>query len=79
MNAPSHTTFRPGCTEREIVAAADELNRGIAMVNTVWLALRSAETDHDIEQAADSLYEAMVKLALAQKTLGLYHPPAGAS
>ena len=61
----------------KITQAGDALNRGIAMVNTIWLALERAETEEDISQAADTLAEAQSKLLEAQKLIGLHRPHDG--
>lgn len=52
--------------------AADALNRGIAMVKTVMLALDGSQDPDDIEHIRDTLYEAERKLAEAENLLGLY-------
>ena len=62
----------------KITNAGDQLNVGIAMINTIWLALQRAETEHDVQQAVDTLYEAQKKLQGAQKLIGLYHMQEGA-
>lgn len=56
----------------KVTNAGDALNRGIAMVNTVWLALQHCETDEDYSAAIDSLYEAQRKLVEAEDLIGLY-------
>lgn len=52
--------------------AADDLNRGIAMVTTVWLAQDAAETADDQAAMHDALYEAIQKLRSAERLLGCY-------
>ena len=69
-NAPSAKT--PDYDPRNITAAGDELNRGIAIINTVWLALGAAEIDEDYERLRDTLYEGQRKLLAAERLIGLY-------
>lgn len=57
----------------KVMAAGDALNRGIAIINTVWLALQNAETDEDRNQIVDTLYEGRRKLLEAEKLIGVYH------
>lgn len=66
-----------GYDPRKITHAGDALNRGIAMVNTVWLALQRAEDDDDYSAAIDTLYEARRKLVEAEDLIGLYRKVGG--
>ncbi|RDE08382.1 hypothetical protein [Pelagibacterium lacus] len=59
----------------KVTQAGDALNRGIPIVNTVWLALGNAELDRDVDRAADTLFEARAKLIEAQRLIGLHNEP----
>lgn len=64
---------------KNIAAAGDDLNRGIAIVNTVWLALQRCETDLDYNQAIDTLYEGQQRLLSAERHIGLHQNTEAAS
>ncbi len=57
--------------EQNRMRAADDLNRGIAMVATSWLALDAAETANDHESIHGALYEALQRLRSAEALLGV--------
>ncbi|SDH07990.1 hypothetical protein [Pelagibacterium luteolum] len=52
--------------------AGDALNRAIAMVSAIHLAMESAETEYDQQCIADTLFEAREKMLDAQGLLGMH-------
>ncbi len=62
----------------KVTSAGDHLNRGIAIVWTVWTALRADDLDDDaLAKLADTLFEAMIKLDQAERDIGLYYGAKG--
>lgn len=58
--------------EQNRMKAADDLNRGLAIVTTAWLALDAAETADDQAAIHETLYETIQKLKSAEVLLGVY-------
>ncbi|WP_116654846.1 hypothetical protein [Pelagibacterium sediminicola] len=62
---------------RSKAKAADHVNRAKAIATTVWHAMQNSGelTENDIGALADTLYEAILRLAEAEKDLNVYHVP----